>query len=228
MVVFGTRLYGKVERCGGTYVATRFAHLSSMPLLPLGSVLVIEELDAHRRRAIPIGLHLRSTSVALLRAWGTVPATLAIVASIFMLTNARRDERAVPFLLATASLVALVVLAWTWIGRLSLEQRAQRLAYGTFVDHPIDVAMLDGARDELRTRVRTIVRRGADAGVGALAIDLTTDDRRYLEAALLLTRLDWSGAPWRERRTLAAQHRAIWDRLKEIDPMTIELAREDS
>lgn len=43
MIVFGTRLFGKVDDVPGAFhVATRFFHVSFFPLIPMGSWIVLE------------------------------------------------------------------------------------------------------------------------------------------------------------------------------------------
>ncbi len=43
-VVYGTRLYGRVDMIPGLcYVATRFFHIFWIPIIPLGSQIVVEE-----------------------------------------------------------------------------------------------------------------------------------------------------------------------------------------
>lgn len=69
VVVYGTRLFGKVDTLDdtGVHVATKFFHISWIPLIPLGSFLVIEDTgDRHRGASVP--LSFKSVLVAYLRA----------------------------------------------------------------------------------------------------------------------------------------------------------------
>jgi len=67
MIVFGKRLYGKVDLVPGLfYVATNFVHIWYVPLVPLGSNLIIHE-DKEGWQGMPLGLSFKSFLVAWLR-----------------------------------------------------------------------------------------------------------------------------------------------------------------
>ena len=67
VVVWGEKLYGKVDQVPGLfYVATRFFYLQFLPLIPLGSVLVLEgseQGDNYR------GCHIKMSFKSVLMAW---------------------------------------------------------------------------------------------------------------------------------------------------------------
>jgi hypothetical protein len=66
-VVYGTGLYGRVDVVPGLfYVATKFFHIFWIPILPLESHIVVEELD-EGWRGVPIGMNGRSVLAGLLR-----------------------------------------------------------------------------------------------------------------------------------------------------------------
>jgi hypothetical protein len=74
MIFVGTRLFGKVHHVPGHfYVATRFAHVNFIPLVPTGSWLVQDGthssgLTASRWRGWQLpGVHWRSVGMAWLR-----------------------------------------------------------------------------------------------------------------------------------------------------------------
>ncbi len=68
MVVWGTRLYGKVDEIAGAgHVATKFGHLFWIPLIPYESYFVTGE-QRHDFTGVPLGLHTKSVVVAYLRA----------------------------------------------------------------------------------------------------------------------------------------------------------------
>mgnify|MGYP001793913914 CR=1 FL=1 len=74
MIVYGTRHYGKVDRLGldasgGPYVATRFAHIYFLPLIPLGSTLVVAE-TGKGVEGLQLPLSGKSVGFAYLRCWG--------------------------------------------------------------------------------------------------------------------------------------------------------------
>ncbi len=60
MIVWGTKLYGQVEKVPGLgHIATEFGHLMFMPLFPTQSYFVLEE-DMQTFQAIPIGISGKS------------------------------------------------------------------------------------------------------------------------------------------------------------------------
>ena len=74
MIVYGTRHYGKVDRLGldakgGPHVATRFAHIYFLPLIPLGSTLVVAE-SGNGVEGLKLSLSGKSVLFAYLRNWG--------------------------------------------------------------------------------------------------------------------------------------------------------------
>lgn len=67
MIVFGTRLFGKVDAVPGLgHVATKFFHVNYVPLVPTASWLVIEE-SGNDWRGCEIPLSTKSVMVAWLR-----------------------------------------------------------------------------------------------------------------------------------------------------------------
>ena len=67
VVVFGTGLYGRVDKVPGAFsVATKFFHIFWVPLLPLGSHIVVDETD-DGWNGVPIELSGRSVLAAYLR-----------------------------------------------------------------------------------------------------------------------------------------------------------------
>jgi len=75
MGVFGTRLFGQVDRVAGLFsVRTKFFHVNFVPLIPLSSYLVFEEKGGSAGRGIELK-KLRWNSVLL--AWLRTPLWLA-------------------------------------------------------------------------------------------------------------------------------------------------------
>jgi hypothetical protein len=70
-IALGKGLYGKVDHVPGLwYVATRFYYFQYLPIIPLGSVVVLDvlEVDGVPRVEIPIRWSVKSVLVAWLRA----------------------------------------------------------------------------------------------------------------------------------------------------------------
>src|SRR4051812_41297249 len=69
IVVWGEKLYGKVDHVPGLfYVSTKFFYLQYLPLIPLGSVLVLDGSEKDNAyRGAKIGLSGKSVLFAWLR-----------------------------------------------------------------------------------------------------------------------------------------------------------------
>jgi hypothetical protein len=68
--IWGARLYGKVDEVPGMFhVATKFGHLWYIPLIPMGSHIIIEK-SSQGWRGKPVGLSGKSILVAWLRGAG--------------------------------------------------------------------------------------------------------------------------------------------------------------
>ncbi len=78
IIVWGTKLYGKVDEIEGVgYVATQFGHLFWIPLIPLNSFFVTRD-GRHEFEGTPIGLHGKS----VLAGYGRVFSVLFILAGL--------------------------------------------------------------------------------------------------------------------------------------------------
>ncbi|PHS00451.1 MAG: hypothetical protein COA78_24000 [Blastopirellula sp.] len=67
-IIFGTRLYGKVDKTTeGYYIATSFFHLFYFPLLPLGSYLITKKGWIEWEGVDLVAFYSKSTLVGYLR-----------------------------------------------------------------------------------------------------------------------------------------------------------------
>jgi len=67
MVVWGTKLYGKVDEIEGLgHVATQFGHVFWLPLIPLNSYFVTDK-GKHEFDGTPLGLQMKSVLVGYTR-----------------------------------------------------------------------------------------------------------------------------------------------------------------
>jgi hypothetical protein len=104
MIVYGHRLYGYCDAVPGQFhVATQFVHIWFVPLVPLGSYVVLEgESEGNSWRGVKIGFSLKS----LLFAWGRAGLILStlggLVGGVMLLADAE-------ILGGLASLIAAVV-----------------------------------------------------------------------------------------------------------------------
>lgn len=82
MIVFGTRLFGKVDEVPGYFfVATDFFHIWYLPLIPLGSHLVFGEGD-EGWQGVPVRLSLKSVAVAWLRGFAIAGAVVFAIVGL--------------------------------------------------------------------------------------------------------------------------------------------------
>ncbi len=119
IVVWGTRLYGKVDEVPGMFhVATQFFYLQYVPLVPMGSYLVLTNTGESFQGA-KLGLSLKSTLVAWLRVALALGAVAAVVVAIIMLNDPRTGgaKAALPAGLLIASGLAAGFAFW-WSYRL--------------------------------------------------------------------------------------------------------------
>lgn len=230
IVVYGTRLYGKVRRCGSSFLATRFVHIWYVPLIPIGTQLVLEELD-DGYRGIPAPFSFRSMFAAYLRVWGPI----ALIAALVMGSNLidELDEPAAMLIVGAFTavvafaLLAGTVLAWALLGKLSTEERRQRSAYAMHLGYFVDPAELGDARHDFRARLMETIRARAHglASMGYrmnadptvawphIALDPTHNDDELVTAALTLSRIEASLAPEPHKQQMLQLHDQLWRRL---------------
>lgn len=107
MIVFGTRLYGKVDDVAGYFhVATAFFHIWYVPLIPLGSHLVVRE-SGEGWEGVPVRLSLKSVAVAWVRGFAIAGA---VVFAIIGLTEGTGWNRSLLRALGCAALFAVLML----------------------------------------------------------------------------------------------------------------------
>ncbi|MEO6775204.1 MAG: hypothetical protein ABI467_19725 [Kofleriaceae bacterium] len=98
LIIFGRRVFGRVDMHGGEYAQTMFAHVWYMPLFPIKSYWITQ--DGGAPRGFEIRLHGRSVLFAYLRMWAPIAAIACFVAG------------SVGALVAGAVLSALSLAAW--------------------------------------------------------------------------------------------------------------------
>jgi hypothetical protein len=128
IIVWGSRLYGKVDAVPGLFhVATRFGHIWYLPLIPMGSYLVLRQ-DGEHFKGVSIGLSLKSVLVA----WGMTACILAlIIGGIIAFVQASDHHTAdamSPGAVALAGLVGLILIFT--LGGIRRATHARALALG--------------------------------------------------------------------------------------------------
>ncbi len=137
LVIWGSRLYGKVDEVPGLFhVATKFAHLWFIPLLPLGSTVVFSQTWRGWQGA-PIGLNVKSViwawTQALLLILAVLLTTLGVLGVIAAGSAPPDKPSTMGFALALLFVGVGAGAGWfflrraTWLTRASYE-RAHQLA----------------------------------------------------------------------------------------------------
>ncbi|MDI1482798.1 hypothetical protein [Polyangium sp. y55x31] len=241
LVVGGRRLYGKVEQVGSTYIATTFAFLQFLPLFPVRSHIVVAEGSADTHKVVHIKMNWKSVATGYLRAYGIAATLIALIPGLAMAGNSK-----VPTAYVGAGLVVvcagLTTAAFSMIGRLSREEKAQRLIYARFLGHPVHPSVLDEdvrgsiaqkLRDFLEERAAAVMtgsnyRKGGPvkAGYRVLALEPSMRDREYLEAAFTLACIDASLSVGPMRTDAERVHGALWNKLLAEHPDVLEVVRD--
>jgi hypothetical protein len=113
IVFFGTRLYGKVDQVPGLFhVATQFFYIQFIPVIPVGSVLVLDQrVSGNASGGVKIGWSGKS----ILAAWGRLVLLLggvglAIMAAIEGARLLEGKGKGLDCAIGAASAVALLLL----------------------------------------------------------------------------------------------------------------------
>ncbi len=216
MVIYGRRLYGRRLEHRGSYVATWFFHLWFVPLIPLGSVMVLRELDGSSFETHRIDFNWRSAGLALLR----VSPVLMVFHALDGFGDLRPGDPSWPMLLELLCAAALFVVALFVVGRPSADDRARLDAYALVYGYAVDLALLpEAAAIPLADRLRQVlVERGRAVALnyranydpatqwGALALDPSMRDPDVVLFAQCLARTLSGRAHGAERAQLDALH----------------------
>lgn len=242
VIIYGTRMFGRIDKFAGQCIATRFFHLYYLPLIPLSSWLVLGNTDDGQERIIDIGLSWRSLGIAYLRIYGVIAAVVAgvLCAGAFSRASALDLAELIPMGLIAGLATVAAVLAWVRLGQLSQEDKAQRAVYydhtGLFADPALLPAEL---REPVRDRLKNLLAaraEGTDVGPRlldspdeprwiAMARSATFTDAEAVKASLTLCRLEWHLARGPEKQRLLTAHKSIWERVKALDPETLHVEK---
>src|SRR5688572_15497126 len=82
IIVYGSRFYGRIRQCGSSFLATKFVHIYFVPLVPIGSHLVLEENGDGSYRGMSAPFSFKSMMAGYLRIWGIVAVILTGVLTV--------------------------------------------------------------------------------------------------------------------------------------------------
>ncbi len=108
VIIWGSRLMGKVDVVPGLFhVATQFGHLNYLPLIPMGTYLVLSQ-DGNGFRGMPIGFSFKSMLMAWVRTGLFLVAVIASIIGAIAAGDGKTGEWVTP--------VAVAVATWTVFG----------------------------------------------------------------------------------------------------------------
>jgi hypothetical protein len=126
LIVWGSRLYGKVDEVPGLFhVATRFGHLWYIPLIPMGSHLVLAR-QGDSYQGIPIPMSGKSVLLAWLRAGSLVGGVIAGIVAMVE-TKSGPDAWMMPAIVSGLLLVLCGFLSFHKLFLRASYDRARRL-----------------------------------------------------------------------------------------------------
>jgi len=239
VIIWGQRMYGRVDRYAGAHVSTRFFHLYYVPLIPISSWLVLGTNDDDSFQGIQVPLSLRSVALAWTRVASVAAGIGAIAAAASALGGHHPSSTAdvVGAMIYVMAAIGLGILAWQKLGRLTKEEKAARVVYSDFAGRIVDVAQLGDARHGIKQRAteelsRHLVKHATasyrDAPQTSWRQIATRPDVRdvpLLRSALTRCRVEWSDATGDERRTLERDHQAILVNLCAAQPELLDVER---
>ncbi|MEA2753151.1 MAG: hypothetical protein QOI41_7294 [Myxococcales bacterium] len=232
VIIYGTRFYGKVQACGRSHVGTQFVHLYYLPLIPIGTHLILEQNADGTYKGLKTAFSFRSMMAAYLRVWGPI----AVIAAICIGMSALGDVSDEPLAMAVVGVfTAVVVLAmlvgtilgWAVVGKLSTDEKRKRGVYALHMGYHVDPADLgearrafrDGLLSTISDRARGLAAMGyrmnADPSVAwpHVALDPTHNDEALITAAFTLARLDASLSEGPQKMQLEQVHDQLWQRI---------------
>jgi hypothetical protein len=239
IVVWGQRLFGRVDRFAGSHVATRFFHVYYLPLIPLSSWLVLEEKADGEFLGLQVPLQLRSVLSAWLR---LVSVVTVLVAGYHAIDHINSPSSTIGDGVGWAALagfaVAFLGYAFLSLGKLSRAEKAARVVYSEYTGRFVDVALLEEGRSSIKQRTREELDRHMvkhatasyrEAPQSSWRSIATRPDQRdvpLLRAALTHCRIAWAEAAGPDRSALQRDQQKIFDNLVAASPELLSKAEQ--
>ena len=232
VIVYGTRFYGKVRACGRSFLGTQFFHIYYVPLIPIGTHLILEESGDGSYKGIKTGFSMKSMLAAYLRVWGPIAVIIALCIGIAGIDDLEGDPLLMVIAAAVTGISVLLllvgtILGWAVIGKLSADEKKQRAVYALHMGYHVDPADMgetrqsfrDGLLSTITDRARGMAAMGyrmnADPAVAwpHVALDPTHNDEQLITAAFTLARLDSSLANGPQKQQMEQVHSQLWQRI---------------
>lgn len=234
LIVYGHRMYGRIEECAGSFIGTQFVHIWFLPLIPTGSSLVLGTNPDGSFRGIPIGMSGRSVLAGYMRVWGPITLLLSLGGLAVNLADASDLAEGIATVLVFGFAVALTlgacILGWGILGRLSRDEKQRRAIFAHYTGYHVDPTEMRDARHPIRDHLlgQIVARAQGMAGMGyrlpadpvnhwpTLAMDPSVGDPELLGAAYTLARVDASLAQGQYKQYMETTQVALWERLRRM------------
>ena len=243
VIVYGTRFYGKVRACGRSFLGTQFFHLYYVPLIPIGTHLILEENANGTYKGIKTAFSIRSMLAAYLRVWGPIACIIAVCFGVSALDDVGEDGLAMAVVGVFTAVVVLAllvgtILGWAVVGKLSTDEKRKRGVYALHMGYHVDPADLGDARHAFRDGLLSTIserargmaamgyRMNADPAVAwpHVALDPTHNDEALITAAFTLARLDSSLADGPQKFQMEQVHDQLWQRIARTNAPYLNVA----
>lgn len=233
IIVYGTRFYGRVRECGRSFVGTQFVHIYWIPLIPIGTRLVLEEVGG-QYRTLNTGFSFTSMMAGYLRIWGPLALIGALCIGIGGVQDLAEDREMTGALVLGAftafvslALLAGTVYSWAFFGKLSDEAKRKHSVYALHTGYHVDPADMGDARQNLRHSMMNIIAERAH-GLASMgyrgpgdpstawahyALDPTHNDEQLITAAFTLSRIEHSLAAGPYKSQMDQVHDQLWRRI---------------
>lgn len=243
VIIYGTRFYGKVQACGSSHVGTQFVHLYYLPLIPIGTHLILEQNADGTHKGLKTAFSFRSMLAAYLRVWGPIAVIAAICIGMSALSDVSDEPLAMAVVGGFTAVVVLAmlvgtILGWAVLGKLSTDEKKKRGVYALHMGYHVDPADLGEARRSFRDGLLSTIterarglaamgyRMNADPAVAwpHVALDPTHNDEALITAAFTLARLDSSLSEGPQKMQLEQLHDQLWQRIARTNAPYLNVA----
>ncbi len=242
IIIYGTRFYGKVKAAGSSYLGTQFFHIWYVPLIPIGTHLILEESGSGGVRSIKSAFSFKSMLAAYLRVWGPIAVLASLLIGIGNLSDFSDEPMAMMIIgvftgVVTLALLAGTVLSYAVLGRLSHAEKQQRAVYALHLGYNVDPVDMGDARHSFRDGLMsTIVERSR--GMTAMgyrlnadpvqawphiALDPTHNDEALITAAFTLARLEATHAQGQHKFQMEQIHDQLWQRISRSNAAYLQI-----